>query len=396
VKTGEIPNVRAVYDAFKQYARSGSVKNHEDLVADIRTYAGYYCAMALGSETDSDLKSAFHDIRELRVDVAYPFFLDLYHDYAKGLLTKADLLRVARLVESYVFRRAVSGIPTNSMNKTFATFGRVLKKDHYIESIEAHFLLLPSYRRFPSDEEFIRDIQSKDLYNFRSRSYWLRRMENHGRKERVHIDEYTIEHIMPQNEKLSEQWKTELGPEWKQVHATYLHTLGNLTLTGYNPELSDRPFAEKKTMKGGFAESPIRLNQGLVSDGSVNVPEREPGSVSKRSLPAIGPILPDLSIIRDTVVKICIGSFQGMKVSLSDFQANATDIPGFPGTFSGTLHYELWDHFGVDDEDCEIRSAGIHGTPGQAAMWVLQHFAPAGHNPFIDQVFVVRDFSGGF
>lgn len=263
VKTGEIPNVRAVYDAFKQYARSGQVKSTEQLVADIRTYAGYYCAMALGSEPDPDLKVAFHDIRELRVDVAYPFLLELYHDYAAGLLPKADLLRAARLVESYVFRRSVCGIPTNSMNKTFATFGRALKKDRYLESVEAHFLLLPSYRRFPNDDEFRREVQTRDLYNFRNRSYWLRRMENHGRKERVIVDEYTIEHIMPQNDNLSEAWKAELGPDWEQVHATYLHTLGNLTLTGYNPELSDRPFAEKQKMKGGFAESPLRLNQGL-------------------------------------------------------------------------------------------------------------------------------------
>lgn len=263
VKTGEIPNVRAVYDAFKQYARSGQVTSTEQLVADIRTYAGHYCAMALGSEPDADLKAAFHDIRELRVDVAYPFLLELYHDYSTGTLPKADLLRAARLIESYVFRRSVCGIPTNSMNKTFATFGRALKKDRYLESIEAHFLLLPSYRRFPGDDEFRREIQTRDLYNFRNRSYWLRRLENHDRKERVYIDEYTIEHIMPQNENLSAEWKAELEPEWEQVHATFLHTLGNLTLTGYNPELSDRPFAEKQKMKGGFAESPLRLNQGL-------------------------------------------------------------------------------------------------------------------------------------
>jgi predicted transport protein len=89
-------------------------------------------------------------------------------------------------------------------------------------------------------------------------------MENHDRKERVIVDEYTIEHIMPQNENLTDVWKAELGPDWHTVHAKYLHTLGNLTLTGYNSELSDRPFAEKKTMPGGFAESPVRLNQGLA------------------------------------------------------------------------------------------------------------------------------------
>jgi len=265
LKTGEIPKVGEVYDAFKQYARASKVAEAgvEALVADIRIFAGYYCAMALGSEEDADLKTAFHDIRELKVDVAYPFLLELYGDYATQVLTKGELLQAARWVESYVFRRAVCGIPTNSMNKTFATFARAFKKDRYLESIQAHFLLLPSYRRFPADDEFEKEFRGKDLYNFRSRSYWLRRLENYDRKERVPVDEYTIEHILPQNENLSSQWKADLGEEWKRIQKTWLHTLGNLTLTGYNPELSDRPFIEKRDMKGGFAESPLRMNQDL-------------------------------------------------------------------------------------------------------------------------------------
>jgi hypothetical protein len=194
------------------------------------------------------------------VDVAYPFLLELYHGYTTQVLSKAELVQAARLVESYVFRRAVSGIPTNSMNKTFATFRRGLKKDRYLESIQAHFLLLPSYRRFPNDDEFKRELQSKDLYNFRSRSYWLRRLENHGRKERVSVDEYTIEHILPQNKTLSAGWKVDLGSDWERIQQTYLHTLGNLTLTGYNSEYQDKTFVEKRDMTGGFKESPLRLN----------------------------------------------------------------------------------------------------------------------------------------
>ena len=265
VRTGEIPNVREVYEAFKLYARSSKVSGVEALVEDLRAFAGYFCAIALGAETDAELQTAFHDIRELKVDVAYPFLLELYDDYARQVLSKDDLLAAARLVESYVFRRAVCAIPTNSLNKTFAAFTRSLKKDRYLESILTTFLLLPSYRRFPTDEEFKREMQLKDLYNFRSRSYWLRRLENFGRKERVPVDEYTIEHILPQNENLSAEWRTDLGPEWQRVQKTYLHTLGNLTLTGYNSEYSDRPFAEKRDMKGGFNESPLRLNQGLGS-----------------------------------------------------------------------------------------------------------------------------------
>jgi predicted transport protein len=162
-----------------------------------------------------------------------------------------------------VIRRAICAIPTNSMNKTFSTFGKALRKEHYLESIQAHFLTLPSYRRFPDDEEFRRDLQIRDLSHFPRRSYWLRRLENHGRKERVPVDEYTIEHILPQNPDLPAAWKQALGPEWQRVQQQWLHTLGNLTLTGYNGEYSDRPFAEKRDMPGGFKQSPLRLNAGL-------------------------------------------------------------------------------------------------------------------------------------
>ena len=262
---GSIPNVRAVYEAFKGHARLPEVKaaGVDALVADIHVYAGYYCAMALDKEPDKDLGAAFQDLRALKVDVAFPFLLELYDDHTQGRIPTEDFVRAVRLVEAYVFRRAVCAIPTNSLNKTFATFGRVLQKDRYIESIQAHLLDLSSYRRFPGDEECKREISVRDLYNFPRRSYWLRRLENHGRKERVPVDEYTIEHILPQNENLSATWREALGPEWKRVQETWLHTLGNLTLTGYNAEYSDLPFGEKRDMKGGFKESPLRLNEGL-------------------------------------------------------------------------------------------------------------------------------------
>jgi len=265
VRTGDIPREREVYEAFKDYSRTKPVQDAgiEALVKEIRAFARYFCALALGREQDAELAAAFHDLRELKVDVAYPFLLELYHDYANGALKPADFAAAVRWVEAYVFRRAICAIPTNSMNKTFGTFGKALKKDRYLESIQAHFLTLPSYRRFPGDDEFRRDLHTRDLYNFRSRSYWLRRLENHGRKERVAVDEYTIEHILPQNPELPAAWRQALGDDWQRVQQQWLHTLGNLTLTGYNAEYSDRGFAEKRDMKGGFKESPLKLNAGL-------------------------------------------------------------------------------------------------------------------------------------
>lgn len=270
--TGDIPNVRDVYEAFKSYSHSHiAPPDIEDLVKRLKRFAEYFCIMALGAKARPDFMDAFHDLRELRVDVAYPFLLELYEDYIfsgareDSALSEVEFLEIIRLVESYVFRRAICAIPTNSLNKTFATFTKALKKDkgQYVESVKAHLLTLPSYRRFPGDEEFRRALQTRDLYNFPRRSYWLRRMENHDRKERVPVDEYTIEHILPQNESLPAAWRSMLGSEWENVQKTWLHTLGNLTLTGYNSEYGDRPFIEKRDMAGGFKESPLRLNQGL-------------------------------------------------------------------------------------------------------------------------------------
>lgn len=251
---------RDVYNEFKAHSRD---RDDESLLAALLTFARYYCCMALAAEKDAALATAFYDIRELRADVCYPMLMELYADYEQDLLSKDEFVSILALVESYVFRRAICDIPTNSLRQTFATFCRQLKKDRYLESVQAAFMLLPSYRRFPSDDEFCRQLQIRNLYKFNRRSYWLRRFENFGRKERVMVHDYTIEHIMPQNASLSAVWQQSLGEDWLRVHEQYLHTLGNLTLTGYNSEYSDRPFSEKRDMEGGFAQSPLKINKGL-------------------------------------------------------------------------------------------------------------------------------------
>lgn len=265
VKTGEIPRLDDVYTAFKDFARTPEIEaiGVEELVKDVREYSRYYVAMALGGEKDPELRNCFHDLRELKVEVAYPFLLELYHDYSVKTLEHGEFLQAIRLIEAYVFRRAICSIPPNSLNKTFSTFSKSLRKTSYLESIQVHFQTMPSYRRFPDDVEFHREIQRRDLYNFRSRSYWLRRIENYGRKERAEITDYTIEHIMPQSDPLPLAWQREIGDNWQRVHEASLHTLGNLTLTGYNSEYSNRPFCEKRDMLGGFRSSPLRLNEGM-------------------------------------------------------------------------------------------------------------------------------------
>lgn len=264
-RSGTIPNIRDVYSSFKSYVQKQKDTTIKDIVADIYRYSKYFVRLALEQETDPEIKQALVDINTLKVDVAYPFLLEVYEDYTQKLLTREEFISILRLVESYVFRRAICGLPTNSMNKTFAALSREIDRDNYIESVQVAFVCKDAYKRFPDDEEFRREFVVKDIYNFRSRNYLLRKLENYDRsKELVNVENYTIEHIMPQNPKLSPAWQTELGEHWKEVHAKYLHTIGNLTLTGYNAEYGDRPFLEKRDMNNGFADSPLRLNRMLA------------------------------------------------------------------------------------------------------------------------------------
>ncbi|ELA9201539.1 MULTISPECIES: DUF262 and DUF1524 domain-containing protein [unclassified Vibrio] len=262
LKTNKPPRINDVYEAFKKYVSSSHL-DIEDVVADVRKHAQFYIAFSLEQEKEQKLLEAFQDLNAYKVDVSYPLILELYHDYDSQILTLDEFIECVRLIESYVFRRYVCDIPTNSLNKTFASFARSIRKSSYLESFKAELISLSSYRRFPSDSELNRCLQHKDMYNVRSRAYWLRRLENYDKKERISVENYTIEHVLPQNKNLSSQWQIALGDDWQSIQEEYVHTIGNLTLTGYNSELSDRFFTEKRDMEGGFASSPLTLNQSL-------------------------------------------------------------------------------------------------------------------------------------
>ncbi|WP_253286656.1 DUF262 and DUF1524 domain-containing protein [Virgibacillus sp. MSJ-26] len=263
VKTGRIPNIKNVYTDFKKYLLERRHTDIEDILEDVYKYSKYFVRLAFQTEKDDEIKDVLKDFNSLKVDVSYPFLLEVYDDYSNDILSKSQFITILKIVESYVFRRAICGVPTNSLNKTFATISKEIDKGNYLESVKIAFLLKDSYRRFPNDQEFLEELVIKDVYNFRNRNYLLRKLENLERKEIVDIESYTIEHIMPQNENLSQEWRKMLGENWLDVQEKYLHVLGNLTLTKYNSELSDKPFIKKRDMEGGFADSPLRLNRGL-------------------------------------------------------------------------------------------------------------------------------------
>ncbi|MEI6296396.1 MAG: DUF262 and DUF1524 domain-containing protein [bacterium] len=265
LKTGLIPNIKEVYGSFKNYVQKDTGrKTIQEVVADIFMYSKYFIKLSFLKEEDKEINNILGDIDSLKVDVSYPFLLSVYHDFYSNVLSREGFVEILKMVESYVFRRSICGIPTNSLNKTFAILSREIDKQNYVDSVKVALLNKDSYQRFPDNEEFRREFVIKDIYNLRNRNYLLRKLENHDRKEIVSVESYTIEHILPQNENLSEAWQKELGDNWKLIQDQYLHTIGNLTLTGYNSELSDKKFLEKRDMKGGFANSPIMLNRSLA------------------------------------------------------------------------------------------------------------------------------------
>jgi len=261
--SGHICKINEVYDTFKAYRKSGIT--NEQLLIDVFKYSKYYISMHLGKEKDDELKSLWEQLRTLDVSVSYPFLMRVYNDYKNQKISKQDFVIIIKATLSYVVRRVICEIPTNSLNKTFATFYSKIKQDNYVASILAEYVVKDSYRTFPADEEIKEKLLTKDIYHLRIKNYLLEMLENYNHKEIISItkNSLTVEHIMPQNLNLNKEWRDMLGQNWKEVQKEYLHTLGNLTLTGYNSEMSDKSFDEKQTMEGGFIDSHLKLNHDI-------------------------------------------------------------------------------------------------------------------------------------
>lgn len=270
MKNSRIPKKERVYEEFKLYHLNCEFGTIRELCKDLLDYAKYYTDIVFVRNSDKGLKRIYEDITDLRMEVSYPFLLKIHRDCDEGLITLDELKEILTLCISYVLRRSICEIPTNSLNKTFATMKNFIRPDDYVNSVKAFFLMLDSYKEFPDNDKFEVAFVSRDIYNMRNRNYILSRLENFKNKAPIIIEGYTIEHIMPQNKNLSREWQADLGNDWQEVQKKYLHTIGNLTLTAYNSEMSDRRFSEKMNMPGGFKESALRLNKYVVLQNTWN------------------------------------------------------------------------------------------------------------------------------
>ena len=263
--TGYICKINNVYENFKRYYLDNNCEKFA-VLKDLFTYAKYYACIDLLQENDDELKLYWQEFKKLDSHVVYPFLLKLYDDYSRQILIKEDFKKILQVVISYLWRRAICEIPTNSLSKTFATLYQAVDKEDYVNSIIKAFVFKSSYKRFPSDYEVREKLQTKDIYHFRLRKYLLEVLENYYHKEPIDLNtaNYTIEHIMPQNIEHNLSWQQMLGEDWQEVHSLYLHTLGNLTITGYNAEMSNKSFWEKVNGESGFKHSHLKLNESIA------------------------------------------------------------------------------------------------------------------------------------
>ena len=288
VKSLVTPTVNNVYQAFKKYAEDAGLPI-ETLLSDLLRYARYYeklltCKSGLNNRK---LDDCLYRLKRLEIVVTRPFFMEVLRLNQDQKLSVDQVLQIFEITENYLFRRNICEVPTNALNKIFLNLNKEIYRydntpDNYVDKFIYALLSKKESGRFPDDTEFTEALETKAVYQMRGKykAYLFERLENYGTIEAkdvyTHLDNsvYTIEHIMPQH--LTPAWVESLGPNAEEIHATWLHRLANLTLTGYNPSLSNNPFIEKRDAEeGGYKASGLRMNQKIAMKDSWGLPELE-------------------------------------------------------------------------------------------------------------------------
>ncbi len=248
-----------IYAEFRDFWRPSDTEILADLLEDLVRFARYFVFFLRPDQIDSKpLATAMRQARSLGSAHAM-LIMRLYYLYDERALRHDDFIRALDLISSYLVRRSVMGMQTRGYWAVFARIAHSIRNEDPLGSLQV--ALARQNYRFPTDDDFVSALQESDLYRLRICWHILSQLENAGQKEPSPVSEYSIEHIMPQSIDDVPEWKCMLGKDRESVHQMWLHRLGNLTLTAYNSAYSNRPFEEKKTIKGGFEQSAVRLNE---------------------------------------------------------------------------------------------------------------------------------------
>lgn len=288
IKTLVTPTINNVYQAFKKYSEEAELPV-ENLLTELLRYARHYeklltCKSGLNNKK---LDDCIYRLKRLEIVVTRPFFMEVLRLNQDKKLSVDEVLRIFEITENYLFRRNICEVPTNALNKIFLNLNKEIYRydstpSNYVDKFIYALLSKRESGRFSDDTEFTEALETKAVYQMRGKykAYLFERLENFGTIESkdvyTHLDNsvYSIEHIMPQH--LTPAWVESLGPNAEEIHTTWLHRLANLTLTGYNPNLSNNPFADKRDAEnGGYKASGLRMNQKIAQKDTWGLPELE-------------------------------------------------------------------------------------------------------------------------
>lgn len=305
-KRQAVVRLDAVYPEFKkQFDKNVGEAQEEDKIdafyTDIVESLGFYKLLKLIDTNDFESKykgisETIFKMRYLQIDLYIPFAMNILRHHAASELTDAQLEEAFKLIETYFSRRIVSGIDTTSVDRFLASlhkdvlsYQKASPETDYVEVLRYILLNRIGQTRMPDDTEYENAIRTRDAYYQRNSFliYVLTAAEESS-KEAVHTLhqisdgklKLTIEHVMPQT-LASKDWQAMLGDDFERIHRDYLHTLANLTLTGYNSEYSNRPYLEKMNLevkdkktgevhKVGFADSKLPLNEWIARHDTWN------------------------------------------------------------------------------------------------------------------------------
>jgi uncharacterized protein with ParB-like and HNH nuclease domain len=280
----KIPNKSKVYEEFKARFKKRDVDFYQNTLQTIKEYSVIYNKLLNPSnETDVEIQRELRSIKQLEINVSYPFLIPVYDDHITNDIDKNTFIEVLILIQSYTWRRFIVGLPTNALNKIFMTLYTDVDRSNYLKSIEKALIKKRSSQRFPNNIEIETALKDKDLYNTqaKNRLYYFEQMEHFRNPERVDLSsaEITIEHIFPQNPDV--KWKTDISEtDYKLLSEKYINTIANLTLSGNNGALSNKSFSEKRDMnkdegRQGYIYSNLWMNEILKNKTVWNIEELE-------------------------------------------------------------------------------------------------------------------------
>ncbi|MGI9229623.1 MAG: DUF262 domain-containing protein [Gammaproteobacteria bacterium] len=276
LKQKKIPNKNKVYIEFRSLYSKLTSKERESRLEELVTLViPYRKFLNPSEEKDNDIRRELKHIEQLEINVCFPFLMQVFSDYQESIINKSDLINVLKLIQSFVWRRFVVDLPTNALNRIFMSLYEDVDKHKYVSSIEQSLVKRKGKHGFPTDYDIKSILPGKNFYHIKqkNRTYFLHCLENHENNEPVQIEgneDITIEHIFPQSP--DKAWEEDLEDEdtYMKFKEIYLHTIGNLTLSGNNGSLGNRRFADKKSMnedgkEQGYEFSRLWLNRYLQS-----------------------------------------------------------------------------------------------------------------------------------